>query len=105
MAAAALSANRDQASRLRPARRAFAGAGPVYGFAGYPDGYAGDYGPAETAGAGDRPFPVLFERYERPPQLTCFRPRLITIGIRPVRDAHLPKVVYGGPLPCGFKGS
>jgi hypothetical protein len=40
----------------------------------------------------------------RPPQLTCFRPRLIVFGGHPTHAQHLPKVVYGGPLPCGFKG-
>jgi hypothetical protein len=51
----------------------------------------------------DYPPPPLLYRYGPPPQLTCFRPRLITIG-RPVPRSHLPRVVYGGPLPCGYKG-
>ncbi len=86
---------RNPEQRFRPARQVFAVAGGGYGFTGYPDEYAGDYGAPETAGAED---PQL-----RPPQLTCFRPRLITIGRHPAHDVHLPKVVYGGPLPCGFK--
>lgn len=96
---------RNPEQRFRPAREAFAVAGGGFGYLGYPDAYAGDYGAAGAAEPDDRPPPVLLYRYERPPQLTCFRPRLITIGIRPAHDAHLPKVVYGGPLPCGFKGT
>jgi hypothetical protein len=84
---------------------------PAFAVAAY--GYVGDYGygvaPAgydALAGAqvpaGGYPPPFVY--YQRPPQLTCLRPRLITIGTRPSQTARLPKVVYGGPLPCGFKG-
>jgi hypothetical protein len=89
--------------RFHPARQAFAVVGGGYGFAGYPGEYVGDGVSAEGVGADDRPPPVLLYRYERPPQLSCFRPRLIVIGRHPVLNAHLPRVTYGGPLPCGFK--
>jgi hypothetical protein len=37
-----------------------------------------------------------------PPHQACFKPRLITIG-KAAPKTHLPRVVYGGPLPCSGK--
>jgi len=41
--------------------------------------------------------------YRKPPQLTCFRPSLIVIGRKETKPA-LPRVTYGAPLPCGYRG-
>jgi hypothetical protein len=37
------------------------------------------------------------------PQLTCFRPRLIVLS-RHGKKHNLPRVTYGGSLPCGYRG-
>jgi len=40
--------------------------------------------------------------YRKPPQLTCFRPSLITIGRKETKPT-LPRVTYGAPQPCGYR--
>jgi hypothetical protein len=60
--------------------------------------------PGGDAGEAPSESPAMSYELRPVPQLTCFRPRLIMIGHQPVAKAHLPHVVYGGPLPCGYKG-
>jgi len=36
-------------------------------------------------------------------QLSCFRPRVIVLG-RPEKQRVLPRVSYGAPLPCRYRG-
>jgi hypothetical protein len=47
------------------------------------------------------------EAYDMPPAMLpkpmCFRPRQIWVGRIP-KLTHLPRVVYGAPLPCGYRG-
>jgi len=101
------------AERLTEARRsklgshvrqqAFASAGVAYGY-GLPvngTGYDPEQAISPSEGA-DRPEPLPYI-YNRALQLTCIRPRLIVLG-RPAHESHLPRVVYGTPLPCGFRG-
>jgi len=41
--------------------------------------------------------------FRKPSQLSCIRPRVIVLGRRDNRH-KLPHVVYGSPLPCGYRG-
>ncbi len=81
----------------RPRRSlAFATAGlygPVWGdmVNGAPEP---DAGPADAAEAQ----PPSYGCGARPP--SCFRPRLITVGRQLKLTPHLPRVVYGRPLPA-----
>lgn len=59
-------------------------------------------GQAMDAPAG-LPGPAWLYGYGLPPRPACFKPRLIMIG-KAAPKSHLPKVVYGGPLACGYKG-
>ncbi len=84
-------------------QQAFASAGAAYGY-GLPSNDTG-FDPEQGAlpledKARPEPLPYV---YTRPPQLSCFRPRLIVLG-KPAHEPHLPRVVYGAPLPCGFHG-
>ncbi len=49
------------------------------------------------------PPPPWLYGYRAPPPKVCFKPRLITIG-KAAPKSHLPKVVYGSPLPGDCKG-
>ncbi len=78
-----------------------------YGY-GLPWGDSG-YDPAANPGEPDAqpeglpPPPPWLYGYGPVPHHACFKPRLITIGRAPPKS-HLPRVVYGSPLPGDCKG-
>jgi hypothetical protein len=103
-AVAAKPAGMPERPTFRHSRQGWAFAASGIGY-GLPGGDMADYDPALAVPPPEGfPAPPLLYPYGRPPQLTCIRPRLIMIG-KVAPQAHLPRVVYGGPLPCGYKGS
>jgi hypothetical protein len=70
----------------------------------------GSYDPTDAgqasvpSGEGYPPPPPPWLYGYGPPHQSCFKPRIITIGKAPPKS-HLPRVIYGGPLPCRDEGT